>query len=424
MTACVEMREPRWTWSQGVPRNSDPVMPSEVVQGFFEARRVALIGASDGRRDPGSYNARMTKALLASDLEDLVLVTRDGRPIDGRSTIDAIENHPGGGDLCILAVAEAVLPDLVESAISAGWHRLLVVSAQLSEPVKQYLAGVVPGRARLWGPNCLGFVDVWGRRRFLATEHVFEPVENRPRIAIISQSGGGGLSIAVLSEQLGFPPSHFAALGDEYDIAAHHLLDYFARGRADAVVMFLEEARQPGLFLDALDACQQAGVGVVVLKVGRTARSRTVAQNHTGALVGDYDEFEVAVRGRGAIVCSTVRQAAVAAGVVASHGRSLGRRVAFFGTSGGMCALAPDVAAQSGVALAEFSEKGTASLRQLAAGRVSDVNPYDSANGGGTPKTLPTYLEVLGAERGVDVLVFMHNRRGIHGFHRLRIDNQ
>jgi acyl-CoA synthetase (NDP forming) len=384
-------------------------MPSEVVQGFFDARRVALIGASDGHRDPGSYNARMTRALLESDLEDLVLVTRDGRPIDGQPTFATIENHAGGGDLCILAISEALLPEMVEAAISAGWYRLLVVSAQLSEPVKEHLAGVIPKRARLWGPNCLGFVDVWRRRRFLATEHVFEKREDRPRIAIISQSGGGGLSIAVLAEKLGFPPSHFAALGDEYDIATHDVLDYFARGRADTVVLFLEEARHPGSFLDAVEACQEAGIGVVVVKVGRTPRSRTMAQNHTGALVGDYDEFVAAVRKRGATVCRTVREAAVAAGVVAYHGRSLGRRVAFFGSSGGMAALAPDVAAQTGVALAEFSEKGLMRLRQLAAGRAYDVNPYDSANGGGTPRTLPAYLEVVGAERGVDMMIFMHN---------------
>ena len=384
-------------------------MRDDIVGGFFGARRVALVGASDGVRDPGSYNSRMTRSLLGSDLDELVLVTRDKRPIDGRPTLDDISMHDGGGDLCILAVSEARLRDAAETAIEAGWERLLVVTAQLSEPVKEYLSGVAPHRARIWGPNCLGFMDVAARHQFAATDHVFQVRENGPRIAVISQSGGGGLSIAVGLERLGLPPTHVAAVGDEYDISAHNVLAHFASGIVDAVVMFLEEARHPEEFLDMLGACQQAGIGVVIVKVGRTSRSRTMAQSHTGALVGDYDEFAAAVRQRGAILCSTLRDAAGTASLLATHGRRAGGRVAYFGSSGGMDALAPDMAEDFGIALADFSTDGLDRLGQLASQRVETFNPYDSANGGGTPKTLPTYLEIVAKESGVDLVIFMHN---------------
>lgn len=385
-----------------------------MIEDFLEARRVALIGASSGERDQWSYNARITRALVASSFDDLVLVSRRERVIGGRPAVDHISAAPGKeGDVCVVVVPHGVLAKTVAECADAGWTRILVLTGQLSDEDREALREVVPSRARLWGPNCTGYVATESNHYVTAVQ--FNPLPRmrpgRRRLAVLGQSGGVLANIARMIIESGMSLSHFMSVGEEADLGVEDMMEYVAQSRpTDALVVFVEQARQPDRFLAALDRCSEAEVPVAIIKVGRTANSRLAAETHSGALVGDFEEFEAAAAQRGGMICRSFREA-VGAATIAAHfpRRQLGRRTAFFTSSGGTGALVCDLAETHSLRLAQLAPSSVQRIRQLSDGRFEDVNPYDSTLGGGTPSTLPTFLDATGTDPGVDVTVFLYS---------------
>ncbi len=213
-----------------------------------------------------------------------------------------------------------------------------------------------------------------------------------------------------MAEGFGLNISHIMSSGEEMDVGIEDMLKYLAHARAtDGVIAFVEQARQPGAFLAALDDCAAAALPVIVVKVGRSAQGRISAATHSGALVGDADEFDAAVAAHGGITCHSFREAAgVATVATQSSPRRPGRRTAFFTSSGGTGVLACDLAERHNLGLAQLAEPGATRVRELVAGGIDNINPFDSALGGGTPSSLPTYLDAVHADPGVDVLVVLH----------------
>jgi acyl-CoA synthetase (NDP forming) len=388
----------------------DAAAPGEAVGGFLHAGRVALIGASSGRRDEWSYNARMTRSLLASSFDEVVLVSRHDDRIAGHRAYPSLGDHPGpAGDVCVLVVPRAGLGAAVDDARAAGWPRLLIITGQLTDGDRAMLRAAVPD-VRIWGPNCTGMIAAASNSRIVASDYELAIRPGRARVAVAGQSGGALNGIASSVEHLGLNVSHLLSTGEEVDVGVDDVLWYAAgSGATDGVVLFVEEARRPERFLGAVSACQAASMPVVVVKVGHGRTAAVAARTHSGALVGDWDDFEAAVTARGAAVCTSLREGGGVAAVWAALGRRPGRRVAFFTSSGGSGALACDVADSCGLAMAELSASGTARLEDLAQSRADAVNPFDSANGGGTPSTLPAYLETLATEPDVDALVLLHS---------------
>ena len=236
---------------------------------------------------------------------------------------------------------------------------------------------------------------------------------NRPgrrQLAVVGQSGGALGNIAGMGEGFGLNISHIMSSGEELDVGVEDMMAYLAYSRTtDAVIAFVEQARQPRAFLTALDDCAAAALPVIVVKVGRTAQAGIAAATHSGALVGDADEFDAAVAAHGGIVCGSFREAAGVA-TVASHSshRRPGRRTAFFTSSGGTGVLVCDLVERHNLSLAQLAEPGATHVRELVPGGVDAINPFDSALGGGTPSSLPTYLGAIRQDPGVDVVVVLH----------------
>jgi acyl-CoA synthetase (NDP forming) len=70
--------------------------------------------------------------------------------------------------------------------------------------------------------------------------------------------------------------------------------------------------------------------------------------------------------------------------------------------------LVCDLAERHHLGLAQLAEPGATRVRQVVPSGVDDVNPFDSALGGGTPSSLPTYLDAVRTDPGVDVVMILH----------------
>src|SRR5215475_5110515 len=65
--------------------------------------------------------------------------------------------------------------------------------------------------------------------------------------------------------------------------------------------MFLESVRQPERFVAALDRAADRGKPVVILKVGKSERTRRAITSHTGGLAGESRVFSAMLRAHRAI---------------------------------------------------------------------------------------------------------------------------
>ena len=118
-------------------------------------------------------------------------------------------------------------------------------------------------------------------------------------MALISQSG----NVAV--NALGDAPGPALSHGDRERqpggaVGAADYLELLAgeRRRWRSVALYLEDDGGPRL-CDGLAACADAGVRVVVLKVGSSPAGARAAAAHSAALAGDQRVFRVADRGGG-----------------------------------------------------------------------------------------------------------------------------
>src|SRR6516162_5301886 len=76
--------------------------------------------------------------------------------------------------------------------------------------------------------------------------------------------------------------------GNEAVVVAADYLDYLVDDPHTKVIgCFIETVRSPDCFVAALDRAAAQGKPVVVLKVGRTERTRHAVTTHTGGLAGD-----------------------------------------------------------------------------------------------------------------------------------------
>ncbi|MDI9979411.1 acetate--CoA ligase family protein [Rhodococcus sp. IEGM 1307] len=379
----------------------------DLVREFLEVRSACLVGASDGKTNSWSFNARMTRAVLNAKLDRLQLVGRSRGDIEGVPVVDSVLDTSGQpGDLCVLVVRASDVIATIREAQSVGWDHFLIIS-ELGEQQRADLAALIPDSIRVWGPNCVGYTVSGSELTFMATDEKYVTDGNRSNLALLSQSGGALGTMAPLVEQTGLNVSHLLSVGEEADLGIEDVLDYFAEaGVTDGAVVFVEEARRPDAFLRAVGRCTAKGLPVVVVKVGKSAVAQQAAQDHTGALAGDWDEFAAAVRHSGGVVADSFRDAAnIAALLVNNNGRRPGPNTVVFTTSGGSGALAADLIDESELRLSPLSESAPA--LQALNSRNSTLNPFDSATGGGTPKILKEYLQAIATDPSVDSLLFL-----------------
>ena len=136
------------------------------------------------------------------------------------------------------------------------------------------------------GPNCNGIVAahsataLWG--------DALEPREPGA-VALISQSGN--VAVNALATRRGLRFHTVIASGNQAVLGAADYLELLAaEDGLRSVALYLEDDGGPRL-CEGLAACAQAGVRVVVLKVGSSPAGARAAAAHSAALAGDQRVF-------------------------------------------------------------------------------------------------------------------------------------
>jgi acetyltransferase len=364
---------------------------------MLEARSIAVLGASERA---GSFGLRLAQSVLSAGYAGRIdFVNPRQSEILGRPCYRSIGELGEAPDLAILGVGVANLESALLAAIDRGARSAVVFDAchgdtAAGTPLLPRLRDI----AREAGlPVCggagMGFIDVPAGcvASFYPAAHL------KPGgISLIAHSGSVFTVLAMNDPRYRFdlivsPGQEIGATVDEY-------IDYaVARPNTSVVAVFMEAARNPQGFVASLRRARDAGVPVVVCKVGRSEESARMAQSHTGALAGSNAAYEAAIAACGAISVATVDELMNVALLCAGGRRPGPGGVGLVTDSGGLRELAMDCAADLQAPLARLSPETLDALRAALPPSLQPSNPLDCA-----AELTDDFAKVF--ERGLSVL--------------------
>jgi acyl-CoA synthetase (NDP forming) len=207
------------------------------------------------------------------------------------------------------------------------------------------------------GPNCSGFLNV-PRQVTMFTGGRIDPVPGP--VAIVSQSGFLVRSAIAAAQRRQLGLSVAVSSGNEAVCGLHDYVRHFADDPGTSVVcLVVEQVREPELFFAAVARARETGTAVIALKLGQTASARTIMQSHTGAIADEAWVYDLAFREHGVLAAKDIDDLLDKAQLFAQLPRDRWqpmRRAAMITSSGGVAALATDLAEGDDVVLPALDE--------------------------------------------------------------------
>jgi len=363
------------------------------LQRLFKPRSIALVGATEKSLWSNMAYDNLQRFGFSGPIH---LINPKGGTIYRRTAATSCQAVGEPIDAALLMVPEAALADAIGDLAAAGVAGAVVLSSGFAElgtagaeRQQRITAAARAGGLRLLGPNCLGFANFTISAPLWATQ-LRRPMKNRS-VAIVSQSGATASQLAQFAYQQRVGITHLISTGNEADLDLADAIGFLAgEPEVRAVAVFMESARRPEAFLDAVSAVQAAGKPVVLLKVGTSAAASQAAQAHTGALVGDDRVFSAVCRQRGIVRVHTMEDLIATADLIGRVGPLPADGLALVGMSGGMCEIAADQAEREGVSIPTLQPETLQALRSVLPEFATPSNPLD-VTGGAMLK--PEFLE-------------------------------
>ena len=350
---------------------------------MLSPKTVAVVGAND--QSPMSNNVILPMLEAGHDVV-LVNPRRDeayGRPV----VVDlASAGRPIDAVLSIVN-AEASLT-VVEEAAALGCGGVVVVASGFAETgpdgveAQERLVAIADRTSlAVVGPNCAGFRNVALGVSLFTGGWLDLPVAGAATVggvSIVSQSGFLARATAAAARERALGVSIVVSSGNE---AVCDLADFVAVAAADpftsVICVVVETLRRPADFFASVVAARDAGKPVIALKLGRSARARTIMQSHTGAIADEGWVYDLAFREHGVLDATDVDdlldRAQLFAQLPPDRHRPI-RSIGVIAASGGVAALAADLADASGAPVPPLDE-----IAEWVRERVpgDTVNPLD-----------------------------------------------
>ena len=345
---------------------------------FFEARSVALVGASE--RD-GSLGRELLSNLTESGFHGPTYpVNPKYETIGGERCYQSILAIGSSVDLAVIVTPAASVPAILEDCGAAGVPAAVILSAGFRETgeagreLEQTVLAIARQHGiRFIGPNCLGVMrpDIGLNATFSHT------MANQGRIALVSQSGAMCTSMLdwAAPRNVGF--SCVVSSGIAADVDFGEILDYLVFDPATlAIMLYIEGIHDARRFMSALRAAARAKP-VIVMKAGRYSESSKAAVSHTGALVGSDDVFDAALNRAGVVRVNNYAHFFAVAETLHTGLKTPGPRLAIVTNGGGPGVMAADFLADRSLPLASLSPETESRLDEVLPQAWSGANPVD-----------------------------------------------
>ena len=255
---------------------------------FFNPTSIAVVGASTRR-----IGYQIIENLLYGYQGRIYPVNPNHSEIAGLPCFSSLEDIPSPVDLAIILVPAPATPSVLESCARKGIIRVMIESAGFAEvgeagkAVQDRCTAIAKAAGiRVWGPNCMGLVDIPGKQ-YLTFMHpsVYADGLVPGRTALVVQSGMlSGVFLTEMSRRaIGI--GKVCSIGNKSDLDECDLLEYLLDDpETDAVALYLESIPRGRVFTQL---AMQSTKPIVVLKGGKSQMGARAAMSHTSSLSGN-----------------------------------------------------------------------------------------------------------------------------------------
>ena len=349
---------------------------------FFAPRSLAFLGASS---DTSKWGYRILSNIVHGGFQGrLYPVNPKGGEALGLKFIRSLAEVPEVPDLVVIVVPPIAMVDTIKECISKGIKAGVVVTAGFAEvnekgaAVQEEIVALArQGGMRLIGPNCFGILSP-SAKLYAQMPPIFPP---DGRIAVVSQSGNVGLTIARRAMAIDFGCSRLISIGNEADLHAEDFLEYLADDdQTDVILAYIEGLKDGRRFFQvARDTSLKKPI--VMIKVGETEAGASAARSHTAALSGSAEVFGGISRQAGIIKAGNLQELMNLGYGFLCHPIPKGRRVGIATLGGGWGVLAADACARLGLEVVKLPQDVIKELDSFLPAWWSHNNPVDTVAG-------------------------------------------
>ncbi|TSA46711.1 MAG: CoA-binding protein [Deltaproteobacteria bacterium] len=385
---------------------------------FFTPRGIAVVGATPNRLKGG--NAILRNLQLGYRCPIYPVNPRYAE-IEGLPCYPAISAVPAPADLAIIFVPAPLVPAAVEACAAKGISGVMIESGGFAEtgPEGAKLQREITRIAartgiRIWGPNCMGLVDV-------VHSHIFSFMDPQMQeqgfipgsVSLVVQSGMlSAIFLIDLMSHATMGVSKVCSVGNKVDVNECDLLEYFLKDPDTRVIgLYLESFADGRRFLEI---CRRFGKPIVLLKGGRSRKGAEAAMSHTASLAGDRRIVAGALAQAGVIEARDFKQMMDLCRSLALTKPPTGgkKRVAILAFSGGAGIVSTDFVEEQGLVVADLAESTRAALKELFPSWMPVSNPIDlwpamERHIGAGVDVYSRALAIVLGDPGVDA-VFLH----------------
>jgi acyl-CoA synthetase (NDP forming) len=349
---------------------------------FFAPRSLAFLGAST---DPKKWGFRILSNVLTGGFQGKIYpVNPKGGEVLGLKVYSSIDEIPEVPDLAIIVVPPTGMVETIKQCVSKGIKAAVVVTAGFAEVNRDGAAVQAEivrlarqGGLRLIGPNCFGILSP-SAKLYAQMPPIFPP---DGQIAVVSQSGNVGLTIARRAMAIDFGCSRMISTGNEADLHAEDFLEYLAGDDKTKVILSYIEGFKDGRRFFEVARNTSLKKPIVMIKVGETEAGASAARSHTAALSGSAEVFNGVSRQAGIVRANNLQELMNLAYGFLCHPIPKGRRVGIATLGGGWGVLAADACARLGLDVIKLPADVISELDTFLPIWWSRNNPVDTVAG-------------------------------------------
>jgi len=388
---------------------------------FFRPLSVAVIGASESE---GSLGGQIIANLLHGYKEPIYPVNPNYKEIKGLRCFPTVDDIPAPVEMAIIIVPAPAVPAVLEACGRKGIYRVIIESAGFSEAgpegkaIQDKCTAIASAAGiRVWGPNCMGIVDIPGQRFFTFMHPNIYKVGLIPgRISMVVQSGM--LTAGFLADLMGdraIGVAKACSIGNKSDVDECDILEYLLNDdETDAIALYLESIPRGRRFIELAN---QSLKPIVVLKGGKSSAGAKAAMSHTSSLAGNARLQDSVLAFAGVTIAHDFQQMMELTRALAMIPETPPRcRTAIITISGGAGILSCDLLEEQGLGVAELAPETKNKLTSVFPVWFPAENPVDLYPAFALKGPLAAYDGAFNAvikDPNVDV-IFLHYFAGLY----------
>jgi acyl-CoA synthetase (NDP forming) len=273
------------------------------VDFFFEPKGIAVVGATPERYHGGRH---LVANLTFGYKGPIYPVNPKYHEILGLKCYPKVSDIEGPLDLVLIFIPPKAVLQVLEDCVKKGVRGAIVESSGFAEVgpegkalQDQCLDIARKGRMRIWGPNCMGLIDIGKRYVFsFIIPEAWKEAMNPGHVSLIVQSGllSAGFIITLMANKT-IKLAKVCSIGNKSDVEETEILEYLLKDPATKVIaLYLESFIKGRRFFELAISSTKP---IVVLKGGKSPLSAEASASHTASLAGNYELISGVLREAG-----------------------------------------------------------------------------------------------------------------------------